>query len=77
MVQLLFVEHMVNWAVAGMDRNGLRPIRYTLTEKLLIAGSETGMVSVNESDIVERGRVGPGQLIAVNFEEKNSIKIIK
>src|SRR3546814_1677600 len=32
------------WAVAGMDRNGLRPIRYTVTtDNLLIVGSETGM----------------------------------
>jgi len=57
------------WAIAGMDRNGLRPIRYTLTKDFLIAGSETGMVEVEESKILERGRVGPGQMIAVNFKE--------
>ncbi|MDC0195052.1 glutamate synthase large subunit [Alphaproteobacteria bacterium] len=59
-----------NWAIAGMDRNGLRPIRYTLTKDFLIAGSETGMVEIEESEILERGRVGPGQMIAVNFKEK-------
>ncbi len=33
------------WVLAGMDRNGLRPLRYTLTsDGLLIVGSETGMV---------------------------------
>src|SRR3546814_13759173 len=33
------------WAVAGMDRNALRPLRYTLTvDGLLVVGSETGMV---------------------------------
>ncbi len=58
-----------NWAVAGMDRNGLRPLRYTLTEEFLIAGSETGMIDIKETDILERGRVGPGQMIAVNFDE--------
>ena len=57
-----------------MDRNGLRPIRYTLTKNLLIAGSETGMVDIKENEIVERGRVGPGQLIAVNFKEKKFFK---
>ena len=57
------------WAIAGMDRNGLRPIRYTLTEEFLVAGSETGMVEIEESKILERGRVGPGQMIAVNFKE--------
>ena len=59
-----------DWAIAGMDRNGLRPIRYTLTSKYLIAGSETGMVILPESEIIEKGRVGPGQMIAINFKEK-------
>ena len=53
-----------------MDRNGLRPIRYTLTSEYLIAGSETGMVILPEGDIIEKGRVGPGQMIAINFKEK-------
>ena len=58
------------WALAGMDRNGLRPLRYTLTRGgLLICGSETGMVRVDEADVIERGRVGPGQMIAVNLAE--------
>lgn len=57
------------WAIAAMDRNGLRPMRYTLTKDFLIAGSETGMVEVNENDVLEKGRVGPGQMIAVNFKE--------
>jgi len=57
------------WAIAGMDRNGLRPIRYTLTKDFIIAGSETGMVEIDESKILERGRVGPGQMIAINFKE--------
>ena len=57
------------WAIAGMDRNGLRPMRYTLTKDFIIAGSETGMVEIDESKILERGRVGPGQMIAINFKE--------
>jgi glutamate synthase (NADPH) large chain len=56
------------WALAGMDRNGLRPMRYTLTEDgLLICGSETGMVRLDEQRIVEKGRLGPGQMIAVDL----------
>ena len=58
------------WAIAGMDRNGLRPIRYSLTSKYLIAGSETGMIALPENEIIEKGRVGPGQMIAINFKEK-------
>jgi len=58
------------WAVAGMDRNALRPLRYTLTaENLLIVGSESGMVVVPESNIMAKGRLGPGQMIAVDLAE--------
>ncbi len=50
------------WVIAGLDRNGLRPLRYTVTtDGLLIVGSETGMVQLDEADIIEKGRVGPGQ----------------
>ena len=58
------------WAVAGVDRNALRPLRTTLTsDNLLIIGSETGMVVVPESTIVRKGRMGPGQIIAVDLDE--------
>ncbi|MEO7689974.1 MAG: glutamate synthase central domain-containing protein, partial [Sphingomonas sp.] len=58
------------WAVAGMDRNALRPLRYTRTsDGLLIVGSESGMVVVPESTIIEKGRLGPGQMIAVDLDE--------
>ncbi|HIC80973.1 MAG TPA: glutamate synthase large subunit, partial [Kiloniellaceae bacterium] len=58
------------WAVAGMDRNGLRPMRYTITnDGLLFAGSETGMVRIDEQRIVEKGRLGPGQMIAVDLHD--------
>ena len=58
------------WAVAGMDRNALRPLRYTLTaDGLLIVGSESGMVVVPESTITAKGRLGPGQMIAVDLAE--------
>ncbi len=58
------------WAIAGMDRNGLRPLRYTITKDgLLIAGSEAGMVPVKELEIVEKGRLGPGQIIGVDLKD--------
>jgi glutamate synthase (NADPH/NADH) large chain len=57
------------WVIAGLDRNGLRPLRYTITrDHLLIVGSEAGMVKLDETDIVEKGRVGPGQTIGVDLE---------
>ena len=56
------------WVCAGLDRNGLRPMRYTVTgDGLLIAGSETGMVPTDEATVVEKGALGPGQMIAVDM----------
>jgi glutamate synthase (NADPH/NADH) large chain len=58
------------WVIAGMDRNGLRPMRYTIThDGLLFAGSETGMVRLDETSIREKGRLGPGEMIAIDLEE--------
>ena len=58
------------WVCGGLDRNGLRPMRYVVTgEGLLIAGSEAGMVPVNEATAVEKGALGPGQIIAVDMAE--------
>jgi glutamate synthase (NADPH/NADH) large chain len=57
-----------HWVMAGMDRNGLRPLRYTITgDGLLLAGSETGMVRIDEAQVVRKGRLGPGQMIAVDL----------
>jgi glutamate synthase domain-containing protein 1 len=54
-------------AGATLDRNGLRPLRYAITDDgLLIAGSEAGTVAVEQSRIVEKGRLGPGQMIVVD-----------
>src|SRR5882724_2151203 len=50
-----------------LDRNGLRPLRYTLTtDGLLIAGSETGLLDFDEVRIAERQRLGPGEMILAN-----------
>ncbi|MGH1464142.1 MAG: glutamate synthase large subunit [Cognatishimia sp.] len=58
------------WVCAGLDRNGLRPMRYVVTgEGLLIAGSEAGMVPIDEAKVVEKGALGPGQMIAVDMAE--------
>ncbi|MDG5496901.1 glutamate synthase large subunit [Niveispirillum sp. BGYR6] len=58
------------WVVGGVDRNGLRPLRYVITgDGLIIGGSEAGMVKINEQAVVEKGRLGPGQMIAVDLVE--------
>src|SRR6202140_455134 len=52
---------------AKLDRNGLRPLRYTLThDGLLIAGSEVGIIDLDEPRIAERQRLGPGEMILAN-----------
>ncbi len=56
------------WVCAGLDRSGLRPMRYVVTgDGLLIAGSETGMVPTDEMNVLEKGALGPGQMIAVDM----------
>lgn len=58
------------WVVAGLDRNGLRPMRFTVTnDGFLVVGSETGMVVVDEEDVREKGRLGPGQMIALDLQD--------
>src|SRR6266700_1630398 len=54
---------------AALDRNGLRPARYTLTSNgLLILASEAGVVPCDAHDVVENGRLGPGEMIAIDLE---------
>jgi glutamate synthase (ferredoxin) len=47
-----------------LDRNGLRPMRYCVThDGLVIAGSEAGLVELDEPRIAERHRLGPGEIL--------------
>ena len=58
------------WILAAVDRNGLRPLRYSITsDGLIFAGSETGMIKIPEENIIRKGRLGPGELIAVDLKE--------
>ncbi|MFM7635019.1 MAG: glutamate synthase central domain-containing protein, partial [Cyanobacteriota bacterium] len=55
---------------ATLDRNGLRPARYCITsDGFVVMGSETGVVELEESRILEKGRLGPGQMLAVDLEQ--------
>ncbi|MBI4524940.1 MAG: glutamate synthase large subunit, partial [Deltaproteobacteria bacterium] len=52
---------------AALDRNGLRPARYKIAKDgTIIMASEVGVLEISDSEIVEKGRLGPGQMIAVN-----------
>jgi glutamate synthase (ferredoxin) len=58
------------YAVAGLDRNGLRPQRFWIhRDGLVVVGSEAGVLPLDEDDIVEKGRLGPGRLLAVDTLE--------
>jgi Glutamate synthase domain 2 len=55
---------------AVLDRNGLRPCRYDITEdNTLIAASEVGAIETDPSEIKERGRLQPGQIFVADPEE--------
>jgi glutamate synthase (NADPH) large chain len=55
---------------AHLDRNGLRPLRYILTEDgILVLGSETGMVNLDNKRIKEKGRLGPGETLSLNVKK--------
>ncbi len=52
---------------ASLDRNGLRPARYTVTRSgKVILASETGVLPVQPGDILKQGRLGPGRMILVD-----------
>ncbi|MBW7883035.1 MAG: glutamate synthase large subunit [Caldilineaceae bacterium] len=51
----------------AMDRNGLRPARYVVLDNgLVISASEAGSVGYDESRVIRKGRIGPGQIFCVD-----------
>nr|YP_009314889.1 Glutamate synthase [Scinaia undulata]SCW23344.1 Glutamate synthase [Scinaia undulata] len=53
---------------AALDRNGLRPARYCITDDgLVIVSSESGVVDIPSSNMKEKGRLGPGQMLSVDI----------
>ena len=55
------------WALCVLDRNGLRPARFQLDKNNIITiASETGVNPVDESNIVQKGRVAPGGMLAID-----------
>ncbi|PZN07561.1 MAG: glutamate synthase subunit alpha, partial [Bacillota bacterium] len=56
------------WVGARLDRNGLRPLRYTVLKSgLVVAASEAGVLDAEPADVEEHGKLGPGQMIAVDL----------
>jgi len=57
------------WVMAGLDRNGLRPLRYAISDTgILAVGSEIGTTPMDEKSIIAKGAIKPGRLVAVDLE---------
>jgi len=55
---------------ATLDRNGLRPIRYSITaDGRMIMASETGVLGLHASEVVKKGRLRPGKMLVVDLEK--------
>jgi len=58
------------YAGGMLDRNGLRPARYTITKNgMMVVASEVGVMDFEASDVVEKGRLQPGKILMVDTEE--------
>jgi len=57
------------YAACGLDRNGLRPARYVRTKDgLITVASEVGIWDYSADEVIEKGRVGPGELLVIDTE---------
>ncbi len=55
------------YASCALDRNGLRPARYVITkDRVITLASEVGVYDYEQTDVVEKGRLKPGQMMAVD-----------
>ena len=53
-----------------LDRNGLRPARYTITKNdMMVVASEVGVMDFDPTEIAERGRLQPGKILLVDTQE--------
>ena len=60
---------------AVLDRNGLRPFRYTVTkDDKLVMASETGVLDIPAENILQRGRLQPGRMFLVSLEQGRIIR---
>jgi len=60
---------------ATLDRNGLRPGRYTITKSgKVVLASETGVIDVPPEDVLEKGRLAPGKMFLVDTEKNRVIR---
>lgn len=57
-----------------LDRNGLRPARYTITsDGVIVLASETGVLDLPANKIIERNRLAPGKMLLVDFSQNRIV----
>ena len=58
------------YAGGMLDRNGLRPARYTITKNdMMVVASEVGVMDFDPSQIAEKGRLQPGKILLIDTKE--------
>ena len=58
------------YAGGMLDRNGLRPSRYTITKQgIMVVASEVGVMDFDPSDVVSKGRLQPGKILLIDTQE--------
>jgi glutamate synthase (NADPH) large chain len=66
------------YAVCATDRNGLRPTRYQITrDRVITLASEIGVNEVPVEEVVEKGRLRPGQMLAIDTESGTLLRPIE
>ena len=70
---LVFTDGLV--AGASLDRNGLRPARYEITnDGIFSLGSEMGISGLDQKTVIEKGRLSPGETIAVDLIQRTLLR---
>ncbi|MFY0654868.1 MAG: glutamate synthase large subunit [Cyclobacteriaceae bacterium] len=60
---------------ATLDRSGLRPVRYCITsENRLVMASEVGVINIDQSKVIEKGRLQPGKMLIADLKENKIYK---
>ena len=65
---------------ATLDRNGLRPARYSITSNgMVILSSEAGVIELNNTSVIRQGRLGPGKMFCIDLVNQTILynKLIK
>ena len=59
-----------HYAGGMLDRNGLRPSRYTITKSgMMVVSSEVGVMDLDPNDVVSKGRLQPGKILLIDMQE--------